>query len=229
MFNLYNHKGTQNLYRKLTAEVVGLFGVPCKYMPATSLSPDFLYGEDIAITYDSAINLKLFLESFDFFEGKHQVYDMKGLTFDDRMTFSTEISMFQKKTKMLRPGSGDIICFSMAGAQKIYDPTSLGYTFYKIEGVEEKKTYFQFGELTLFEFYCSRLQFVHEEVSTGDPELDALNQLSDKVPNGELGDNVNIADVNDESSPFYDKRKDSYVKKHEKTSSWDPNDPFSDN
>lgn len=228
MYNWYNHAGTQRRYRKLVAEVVKVFGVPVKYMVSTENNTDHLFGEDIAIQYTTLADMKLFLENSDFFQGNHQVYDVKGLTFNDEMTFTVEITQYQTQTGMERPGAGDLIAFSLASAKTLYNKDAIGYSFYKVIGVEEKKTYYQFGTLMMFELHCSKWNYGHEVVDTGNNAIDSVNDLHDAINNGSIGIGEVVKDIDATGNPHYDKA----TNKHKKTpviTNIDPNDPFGDN
>jgi hypothetical protein len=233
--NLYNHKPTQNTYRSLNSEVVNLFGIPIYYMPKTvndsgvkfSKTPygesgfgnivdlrsntglNQIFGEDVNISYNYAIPMKMILENFQEYGGSIQIFDKFGYNSNPEIVLQAEIETWRNILNkygftMEKPMEGDLISFDLATA-KNGKPQ-----IFEIKSCKELQTYFQFGALYVFRIVCQLWEYSHEKIKTGDPVIDQLNiDISNDIDN--IGDNKIIED------------------KAKKVVTWNPKDPFRDN
>jgi len=248
-FNFFTHSGTQKLYRKQFQNVIKRYGVPCIYVHKQQGSPDRLYGEDIAISYRATSKLKLFLESMEFYEGDHQLFNNFLTILDDRIRFKVEIEYFTKETGKAFPEEGDLIVFELSGpdyALKKINPNNKTYEIFEIKGVEKRSDFYALGTFFSYVLECKKFEYNHERFNTNIPLIDAINEITDnKQINKTIGDNVIIDELNTngveafnpitgeiensehpvtETNPC-DPFKPTENETINKT--WDPNDPYS--
>ena len=225
---LYNSKNTQRTYRRLTAQVINLYGIPIRYLPKTTSDQEFdpfgsgtgtdddirsntglneLYGEDVNIAFKDAVPMKAVLQNTDFYDGTHNLFDKFGMSSEDEITLNIEIEtwrnlMDRSGYPMEKPMEGDLITFDLARAKNGRPQ------IFEIKYCNESKSYFQFGELMVFELQCKLWEYGHETLDTGDPIIDGLNDIA--------GDDSKVGD-----NQFIKNKADDVVV-------WDPNDPFRD-
>ena len=225
---LYTSKDTQKTYRGLVSQVINLFGIPCRYLPKITSDEDNdpfgdsgfgtdadirsnnyindIYGEDVNIKYKDAIPMSCMLENSDFYNGTHNMFSkFGGLSNEDEIILQIEIETWRNRMErsgymMEKPMEGDLISFDLAKAKNGRPQ------MFEIKYCNESKSYFQFGELMVFEMTLKTWDYSHETLETGDTQIDVLNTFQ--------GDDEIVSD-----------NKTIEVQKT-KVTQWDPNDPF---
>ena len=70
-FNQYTPvKQEQNLVEDLVIESIKIYGVDGYYLPRTDVNLDKIYGEDASMIFDDALELELYIKSFEGFQGQ---------------------------------------------------------------------------------------------------------------------------------------------------------------
>lgn len=208
-FNWFAHSATQKLYRRQFRQIVGLYGVPCFYLPRTVVNRDDFYGEDSLSQWDTVKPLKLFLENFDFFEGAHQLYDRWNMSFQDEMRFTIEILHFTEQTGLQKPVIGDLIAFELGKNLSIYNPNNRGYEMFEIKGLEPKRNFYSFGTMYLYELYCEKYEVSGETFQTGNAEIDSAMGAVD-VDNLSFGANAAIDSMEKGGVRQYNQQTEQY-------------------
>jgi len=191
-FNQYSPiKSEQSLIRSLVVESIKIYGVDAYYMPRTHVNLDKLYNEDGSIIYDDALEMEMFIKSYDGFMGQEDFISKFGLQIDESITFVVAQKRFIESLKplmmneygynvlledgsyflteqgydysgILRPREGDLIWIPM-----------LGY-MYEIKFTENIENFFQLGDLYTFEMRCDRYEYSSERIDTDVPAIDAI-------------------------------------------------------
>jgi len=193
-FNQYSPiKSEQSLIRSLVVESIKIYGVDAYYMPRTHVNLDKLYNEDGAVIYDDALEMEMFIKSYDGFMGQEDFISKFGLQIDESITFVVAQKRFIESLKplmmneygynvlledgsyflaeqgydysgILRPREGDLIWIPM-----------LGY-MYEIKFTENIENFFQLGDLYTFEMRCDRYEYSSERIDTDVAEIDAVEE-----------------------------------------------------
>jgi hypothetical protein len=231
-FNQYTPvKQEQNLVEDLVIESIKIYGVDGYYLPRTHVNLDKIYGEDASLIFDDALELELYIKSFDGFAGQEDFLSKFGLQIDESITFVVAQKRFTQSLKpsfiteygynmknedgdylldeqsydyasILRPREGDLIWIPM-----------LGY-MYEIKFTENIENFFQLGKLYTYEMRCDRYEYSSEKLDTGVAEIDGIeDQFSLSTDNIEklldeesnifaLEDNTRLVSEGDTVLPF---------------------------
>jgi len=203
-FNQYTPvKQEQNLVEDLVIESIKIYGVDGYYLPRTHVNLDTIYGEDASMIFDDALELELYIKSFDGFQGQEDFLSKFGLQIDESITFVVAQKRFTQSLKpsfiteygynfknedgeylldeqsydyasILRPREGDLIWIPM-----------LGY-MYEIKFTENIENFFQLGKLYTYEMRCDRFEYSSERLDTEVTDIDNIeSQYSMTTANDE--------------------------------------------
>ncbi len=203
-FNQYTPvKQEQNLVEDLVIESIKIYGVDGYYLPRTHVNLDMIYGEDASMLFDDALELELYIKSFDGFQGQEDFLSKFGLQIDESITFVVAQKRFIQSLKpsilteygyqfknedgeyllseqtydyanILRPREGDLIWIPM-----------LNY-MYEIKFTENIENFFQLGKLYTFEMRCDRFEYSSERLDTEVTDIDNIEtQYSMSTTNNE--------------------------------------------
>jgi len=203
-FNQYTPvKQEQNLVEDLVIESIKIYGVDGYYLPRTHVNLDKIYGEDASMLFDDALELELYIKSFDGFQGQEDFLSKFGLQIDESITFVVAQKRFTQSLKasfvteygynfknedgeylldeqlydyadILRPREGDLIWIPM-----------LGY-MYEIKFTENIENFFQLGRLYTYEMRCDRYEYSSERLDTEVADIDNIEtQYSMSTVNNE--------------------------------------------
>lgn len=191
-FNQYTPvKQEQNLVEDLVIESIKIYGVDGYYLPRTDVNLDKIYGEDASMIFDDALELELYIKSFEGFQGQEDFLSKFGLQIDESITFVVAQKRFTQSLKpsftteygynmknedgdhlldeqsydyanILRPREGDLIWIPM-----------LNY-MYEIKFTENIENFFQLGKLYTYEMRCDRYEYSSERIDTGVAEIDGI-------------------------------------------------------
>jgi len=191
-FNQYTPvKQEQNLVEDLIIESIKIYGVDGYYLPRTHVNLDKIYGEDASLLFDDALELELYIKSFDGFAGQQDFLSKFGLQIDESITFVVAQKRFTQSLKpsfiteygynfknedgdylldeqsydyasILRPREGDLIWIPM-----------LNY-MYEIKFTENIENFFQLGKLYTYEMRCDRYEYSSEKINTGVADIDGI-------------------------------------------------------
>ena len=191
-FNQYTPvKQEQNLVEDLVIESIKIYGVDGYYLPRTDVNLDKIYGEDASMIFDDALELELYIKSFEGFQGQEDFLSKFGLQIDESITFVVAQKRFTQSLKpsftteygynmknedgdhlldeqsydyanILRPREGDLIWIPM-----------LNY-MYEIKFTENIENFFQLGKLYTYEMRCDRYEYSSERINTGVADIDGI-------------------------------------------------------
>lgn len=167
----------QGLAQDLVDEHIKIHGSTVYYLPRTLNKVDNLFHEDTISSFDSAVQIEMYLKSFETFDGQAEDIITKfGMRNMDALTFIVSKRRWQEefdgnfagKLADDRPAEGDII----------YYPLTKG--LFEIKFVEHQVPFYQLGEFYTYELKCELFEYSNEDVDTGIPEIDGI-ELDRKV------------------------------------------------
>lgn len=169
-FDHYAASEEQDLLDDLIVESIGIYGLPCYYLPRTLVNFDKIYGEDDQSAYNEAIPLDLYVKSVDGFLGQQDfISKFSGVTINDqviwevaRTTFTEEITSIH--SDIVRPREGDLIYFP------------LNKKCFQITFADKFDMFYQLGALYLWSLTTELFQYSNETFNTGIADIDKLQK-----------------------------------------------------
>ena len=99
-FNQYTPvKQEQSLVEDLIIESIKIYGIDGYYLPRTHVNLDKIYGEDASMLFDDALEMELYVKSFDGFMGQEDFLAKFGLQVDESVTFVISQKRFTQSLK----------------------------------------------------------------------------------------------------------------------------------
>jgi len=171
-FNNYAYKPEQNLYEDLIIESIKIFGHDVKYIPRILNNYDELYTEDSISSYETAIDIEMYVKSVDGFTGDGVFLSKYGLEIRDEVIFSVAKRRFEKQVTGVDPTrnvpkEGDLIYFP------------LNKKAFQIKFVDYKPFFYQHGKLQTYDLVCELFEYSGEDFTTGNTEIDEIQTKFD--------------------------------------------------
>lgn len=196
-------KKEQSLVEDLIIEAIKIYGVDVYYLPRTHVNLDRLYAEDASMKFTDALEMEMYIKSFDGFQGQEDFLSKFGLQIDEQIVFVVAQKRFKQALKtcfltehsynlvledgdellqeqaydyegIIRPREGDLLWFPMAGY------------LYEIKFTENIEQFYQLGKLYTYELRCERYEYSSEKLDTGITDIDNVeetySQSSEFVP-----------------------------------------------
>jgi len=181
----------QSLVEDLIIEAIRIYGIDTYYLPRTHVNLDYLYTEDTLTKFDDALEMEMYVKTYDGFVGQQEFLSKFGLKTDESITFTIAQKRFTQSltesllteynhniitedgdtltaeqaydySDIIRPREGDLIYLPLAGF------------IYEIKFVEHIETFFQLGKLYTYEIKADRYEYSSEIIDTDVAELDAI-------------------------------------------------------
>jgi hypothetical protein len=192
-FNQYNTNTEQNVLEDLIIESIKTYGIQGYYLPRQFQNLDQIYGEDTLSKFEDAIEMELFVKSFDGFQGQEDFISKFGLQIDESITFVVSQKRFGQslKTSLLTEYGYNFI--NEDGEQLLYDVSDawdyasiirpregdliwipMMKYMYEIKFTENIENFFQLGKLFTYELRCDRFEYSSEEINTDVGEIDSV-------------------------------------------------------
>jgi len=167
-FNNYGASNEQNLLEDLITESISIYGIDFHYLPKTYNNIDDLYLQDDIPSFNSAIQICLYVRSYDGFSGEGSFMSKFGLEIRDQITFTISKRIFEneigERFELARPREGDLI----------YYP--LNKKLFEIKYVENKPVHYPLGILPTYDLFCELYEYSNERFNTGIPEIDDITE-----------------------------------------------------
>lgn len=165
-FNNFENTSEQSLYEDLIIESIAMYGHDVYYVPRVVNKKDDVYREDSLSTYEYAYDTRLYIKSFDSYEGDGQFLSRFNIEVRDQITFSIARKVFINEIgtaiEMIRPLEGDLIYSKMMKRLFI------------IKYVNNTPIFYQLGTLQTWDLVCEVFEYSNEEIRTGIPEIDEI-------------------------------------------------------
>ena len=192
-FNQYGTATEQNVLEDLIIESLKIYGINGYYLPRTHVNLDLLFKEDASMKFDDALEIEMYLKTYEGYMGQNDFISKFGLQIDESLTFSISQKRFSQilQPKLMTEYSynikledGDLM------RQEIdYDQDYTGYIrpkegdliwfpftkdLFEVKFVENIETLFQLGKLYTYELRCDKYEYSSNNLDT---EIDAVDQL----------------------------------------------------
>jgi hypothetical protein len=207
-FNQYTPvKQEQSLVEDLIIESIKIYGIDGYYLPRTHVNLDKIYGEDASILFDDALEMELYVKSFDGFMGQEDFMAKFGLQVDESVTFVISQKRFTQSLKtsliteysynMLTEDGDELLSnrndVSEYDYETIVRPREgdmiwipMFASMYEIKFTQNIENFFQLGKLYTYELRCDRMEYSSERINTDVTEIDAIeDQYSLSTANNE--------------------------------------------
>lgn len=199
--NHYTSVNEQTLTDQLIIEAIQMKGILVKYISRAHNNFDFLTGEDPTSSFTSATEIEMYPAEVNGFGGDGELMAKFGLEIRDTATFIVNKTRFKEEFPLeIRPKEGDLIYMPYTNA------------ILEIKFVNHESPFFQHGVQHVFELKVETYEFSHEDVVTGDIDIDSMFEdivnFNPATETEVYGDNQKIADRVDLQTKF------------------DPSDPF---
>tara|TARA_Y100000310_G_scaffold102588_1_gene100764 strand:+ start:609 stop:1484 length:876 start_codon:yes stop_codon:yes gene_type:complete len=160
-------KGEQDIIEELTVEMIKIHGHDFVYLPRTLVNEDELFGEDVLSKFTKGIELEMYIESVDGFEGEGDFISKFGLEIRDSMNLVISKKRFTQEITpvvptVLNPREGDLIFF----------PKTQG--IFEVKHVEHENPFYQLNKLYTYKLSCELFQYSQEDIDTGWTTIDKV-------------------------------------------------------
>lgn len=202
-FNQYSTASEQDLVEDLVIESMKIYGVEAYYLPRTHVNLDRLYGEDGSVYFDDAIEIEMYIKTYDGFGGQLDFISKFGLQVDEQITFSIAQKRFRQALKScllteysynILTEEGDELLFQNEALSSTdnraiadYDYSSIArpregdliwlplvQSMYEIKFCEDNEYFFQLGKTYTFELRCDRFEYSSERIDTDVADIDTI-------------------------------------------------------
>jgi hypothetical protein len=207
-FNQYTPvKQEQSLVEDLIIESIKIYGIDGYYLPRTHVNLDKIYGEDASMLFDDALEMELYVKSFDGFMGQEDFLAKFGLQIDESVTFVISQKRFTQSLKtsiiteysynMLTEDGDELLSnrndVSEYDYEAIVRPREgdmiwipMFSSMYEIKFTQNIENFFQLGKLYTYELRCDRIEYSSERINTDVAEIDEIeDQYSLSTANSE--------------------------------------------
>lgn len=170
-YNNFQASQEQDLLDSLIIESIRIFGHDVYFIPRKLNNYDSVYGADDQSSYELAILMEMYIKSYDGFKGDGNFMSKFGIEIRDQVIFSMSQRVFDDEVSVIttqpRPNEGDLIYFP------------LNKKCFQIKYVEKFEMFYPLGKLYTWDVTCELFEYSNERISTGVPEIDALQKHFD--------------------------------------------------
>ena len=207
-FNQYTPvKQEQSLVEDLIIESIKIYGIDGYYLPRTHVNLDKIYGEDASVLFDDALEMELYVKSFDGFAGQEDFLAKFGLQIDESVTFVISQKRFTQSLKtsiiteysynMLTEDGDELLSNRNDVSEYDYDAIvrpregdmiwiPMFSSLYEIKFTQNIENFFQLGKLYTYELRCDRIEYSSERINTDIADIDGIeDQYSLSTANNE--------------------------------------------
>lgn len=183
--NHYQAENEHSLTDQLIIEAIQMKGVNLRYLPREHNDYNFLYGEDPTSSFGRAVEIEAYLVNVNGFGGEGELMSKFGLEIRDTAEFIVNKTRWtQEFPDMPRPKEGDLLFMPITNA------------ILEIKYVNHESPFFQHGKQFVFELKCETFEFSHEQIVSGDDEIDdivaSITNFDPRTETEEYGDNDEI-------------------------------------
>lgn len=173
-YNFYNQSNEQDLMEDLIVESIRQYGHDVFYLPRDINILEELMTEPITQSFNHALGVEVFVQSWDHYGGEGQLLSKFGLEIRDQMKFivtkRSHNQFIKPTTGKERPQEGDCIYIPMLK------------NIYQISFVSDSNpAFYLLGKNYAWEITCDLLEFNNEKFNTGNAIIDALNPQFEHV------------------------------------------------
>ncbi len=165
--NWWTDSNEQRLIQSLTTEAIRMHAFPAIYMPLTMRRDDILYTEDVLRNYLQTFQIDVYINNVQGWDGQGDFLSKFGVRVNDKLNLMISRDTFSGLIEnQQRPNEGDLILL----------PPPIDAIF-EVKFIEHEKAAGQFyplGGLYFYEVSCELHVYSHEQVNTGDIDIDVI-------------------------------------------------------
>ena len=169
-FNNFESYSEQNLIEDLIIESIKIYGHDLYYCPRTIEKKDDVFGEGVISSYNDAYLIEMYIKNVEGFEGEGAFLSKFNIQIRDEITFTVANRVFADEVGAAeiieRPREGDLIYFPLS--EKVYVVKFAEH---------EAPNFYQLGALQCYDLRCELFEYSHEDLNTGIPQIDDLEEL----------------------------------------------------
>jgi len=192
-FNQYGTASEQNVLEDLIIESMKMYGINAYYLPRTHVNLDMLFKEDASMKFDDAIEIEMYLKTYDGYMGQNDFISKFGLQVDESLTFTVAKKRFSQilQPKLMTEYSYNFKLEDndLLRQEVNFDQDYTGYIrpkegdliwfpftrdLFEIKFVETIETLFQLGKLYTYELRCDKYEYSSEVLNTDIVDIDQL-------------------------------------------------------
>jgi len=192
-FNQYGTASEQNILEDLIIESMKIYGINAYYLPRTHVNLDMLFKEDASMKFDDAIEIEMYLKTYDGYMGQNDFISKFGLQVDESLTFTVAKKRFSQilQPKLMTEYSYNFKLEDndLLRQEVNFDQDYTGYIrpkegdliwfpftrdLFEIKFVENIETLFQLGKLYTYELRCDKYEYSSEVLNTDNADIDQL-------------------------------------------------------
>ena len=165
----YNNFGAsmeQRLYEDIVIESIRAYGIDLYYLPRDIHNFDKIYEADDISTFEQAIQVEMYVRSYEGFQGDGNLMSKFGLEIRDQVIFTVATRVFedevQRAAGIPRPRESDLIYYPLD--KKVF----------QIMYVEKKVFHYPIGMLPVYDLHCELFEYSHEDFNTSIEEIDSI-------------------------------------------------------
>jgi len=164
--NHFTEFNEQHILNDLTVESIRMFGHDLVYLPRFIRKKDDILKEPEIVRFREAIDVEMFIKSWEGFEGQGHLIAKFGLEIRDTITLVLSKKSFLQFiypiTNKERPLEGDCIFIPLTKS------------VFQIKYVESDSNFYQLGRNYSWDISAELLEYSNEQFQTGRPEIDDL-------------------------------------------------------
>ena len=153
----------KDMHADIIIEAVRAYGQNVMYLPRTLADVDSILNESLDSRFDSAIEIEMYIENIEGFDGEGALLTQFGLDIKDQANFIVARKRWAEEfPEAFRPLEGDLIWYPLTGS------------LFEIKFVNQEKIFYQLNDLSVFQMQCELFDYGREELNTGIEEIDAV-------------------------------------------------------
>ncbi len=165
-FNPMGNTARQGFIEKLIIQSIKAIGLDMLYIPRQILEDDAIYEEARHQLFSDAKELEFAVEDIMNFNGDGHSF-MVGFAMEDTVTVVVSQKRFKDTILQARPLEDDLVYIQEADQ------------IFQVDKVYEDTTWREWGQNYVWRIKMTRFRYGHEEMETGDPDIDNLEVFAD--------------------------------------------------
>lgn len=192
----YKNENERQITDNLIREHIKMFGVKCRYILRTKTNFDEIFAESNGANFKYSFDVALYPQSTEGTEGRDSIM-LFGYAMTDTVTLQASFNEIVEKIESLGiegrtyPLVGDLILFNIPGQ------------IYEIKYVEDKNVFWTQGQQTVYNFYCQIFDLGNETFSTGEEDIDVLNNFTEMYETPVMDNNI----IQNEANSFIERNE----------------------
>jgi hypothetical protein len=165
--NRYGTASEKQLLDDLTSEAIATAGVDVLYIPRVEENMDHMTEEDPLVRFEDAVEIEMYVNSFESFQGDGHFMDKLGVHIVDQISLKVSTSRFGEVFRpkgFRRPREGDLVWFPLVKR------------LFEIKFVDKWPDFYPINHLPSIDLRCEFFEYSGQRFATGIPDIDGVMQ-----------------------------------------------------